>query len=89
MSDSKKSDDGGPAYPHGYSAQANSTPGMSLRDWFAGQALNGAWAGGNNDSIQLAEGQTVDDAIFAHWLDVARCAYIAADAMLAARKAGA
>lgn len=33
--------DGGPAFPHGYSAQANSMPGMSLREWYAGKALTG------------------------------------------------
>ena len=92
----KKIEDGGPAFAgrrfepqhRGSNDREPWNPGMSLRDWFAGHALNGAWAGRNNESIELVEGQTVDDAILADWLDVARCAYIAADAMLAARKTG-
>lgn len=44
---------------------------MSLRDWFAGQALAGILAGSNTGGT---------------WADDARSAYLAADAMLAARK---
>lgn len=40
MSDSKINDDGGPAFPHHDSGDTAMRPGMSLRDWFAGQALN-------------------------------------------------
>lgn len=49
-------------------------PGMSLRDWFAGQALAGTIAASNYDKEDWAE-------IFASE------AYAVADAMLAARKA--
>lgn len=48
-----------------------STPGMTLRDWFAGQAL----AGINANATWDANG----------WADRARASYEAADAMLRAR----
>lgn len=42
---SEKIDDGGPAFPHGNLELGDrhliAQPGMSLRDWFAGQALIG------------------------------------------------
>ena len=60
--------DGGPAFPILRSDQ----PGMTLRDWFAGQALAGLLA---NGGAQFWEGD-------------AQNAYAAADAMLAARKGG-
>lgn len=65
--------DGGPAFPFAATDPSNvamQARGMSLRDWFAGQALS--WAGHNNwtssDPKHLAER-----------------AYQMADAMLAAR----
>ena len=75
---SNKIDDGGPAFPCSVAvAPSGDVYGsdyfggcMSLRDWFAGQALAGMLA---NDSNQSAEGD-------------ARVAYLIADAMLAARK---
>jgi hypothetical protein len=62
--------DGGPAFPrHGY----NSNDGMTLRDWFAGQALQGL----------LACGEAHDE----HTDSVtAGAAYKMADAMLKARE---
>ena len=68
--------DGGPAFPHeaGYDVGGklyNKQPGMSLRDWFAGQALV---ALGNHKAV-TARGIP--------WL--AEHAYMVADAMLAAR----
>ena len=41
MSDSKQIDDGGPAFPGPSQAETsvNIHEGMTLRDWFAGQAL--------------------------------------------------
>lgn len=62
--------DGGPAFPH--EQFMDGAPGMSLRDWFAGQVLAGLCAG---DAILPAE-------------KMATFAYGAADEMLAARKAG-
>jgi hypothetical protein len=61
-------DDGGPAFPrHGY----NSNDGMTLRDWFAGQALAGL-------ASYVTKGATFDD--------IAKDAYAIADAMLRARE---
>jgi hypothetical protein len=62
-------DDGGPAFAHGDHTNGGH-PGMSLRDWFAGQALAGLLASN--------QGQNQNELA---WL-----AYAAADAMLAARK---
>ena len=70
MADERK--DGGPAFPH-ETHNGESVPlgtGMSLRDWFAGQALAGLYASGPHDCNQ-------------HGL--AHDAYLAADAMLRAR----
>lgn len=75
-----KIDDGGPAFPTDGRIQ-HGTPydGMAMRDWFAGQALagicaNSAW----NDAFHAS--------VFA---PSAKAAYDMADAMIAARKAGA
>ena len=69
--------DGGPAFPWreedgegGY----NQHVGMSLRDWFAGQALAGIMAGGTDTSNAV------------EWAPEE--AYAVADAMLAARMEG-
>ena len=37
----KATDNGGPAFPHSYAQAAGGLNGMSLRDWFAGMALQG------------------------------------------------
>ena len=70
-------DNGGPAFPQhmftpysGGGGVWTTKGGMTLRDWFAGQALAG----------MLARGTTNDDA------EVAVEAYSLADAMLEARK---
>ena len=73
-------DDGGPALPipeqqfsDGMTiVSSQGAPGMSLRDWFAGQALAG-----------MCANRLYDDVLY---VKMAREAYIAADAMLAARK---
>lgn len=77
-------DDGGPAFPHIVRNFATADPnikvtdritegGMSLRDYFAGQALAGFMAAGKDRGWGLP-------------LKVAQQAYEFADAMLAARK---
>jgi hypothetical protein len=72
----RKTIDGGVgAFPSIYDRYPNAIesvliPGMSLRDWFAGQALRARWGDGT--------AMTPDDA--------ASVAYQIADAMLAARK---
>ena len=58
--------DGGPAFPHQF------VKGMSLRDWFAGQVLNGL-------ILDPQLGQSI--------LTLVSSAYRISDAMLAAREA--
>lgn len=65
--------DGGPAFPHFNPDTEVTHAGMSLRDWFAGQALAGLLASGIAAQLR----QTFDE--------VAEAAYNNADAMLAAR----
>jgi hypothetical protein len=74
--DTKAIDDGGPVYPQSLSPEGP-FGGMSLRDYFAGQALPAIIAGW----IQTRPGsdETWDGM-------VARLAYESADAMLLARK---
>jgi len=72
-------DNGGAAFPfspNDHSTAHMSTNGMSLRDWFAGQALSGllAYPGGN-------PGGTFEEIA----ATFAANAYVYADAMLAAR----
>ena len=65
--------DGGPAFPIPYGqVMSDEGRGMTLRDWFAGQALAGYLANGGA----------------AFWDRDAQNAYAAADAMIAARKGG-
>ncbi len=45
--------DGGPAFPMSYTDCGNS--GMSLRDWFAGQALEKASRGGTKSAEEIAK----------------------------------
>lgn len=71
MSDQPK--DGGQAFPHGDPFHGGDT-GMTLRDWFAGQALAGMMA--HPEPIRMADVPSV-----------ASDAYALADAMLAARNA--
>lgn len=76
-----KKDDGGQAFPsegEGHGNPHYHSPGMSLRDWFAGQALAGHLA-------SLAPGSWGNDKALA--LDAAAGAYLVADAMLAQRDA--
>lgn len=91
-----KEQDGGPAFParkERYIAQelvVNYLPGMSLRDWFAGQAVSGvllmvstkhlaAQMAGDKEAVEKLNKVFVDSAI-------ADEAYTLADAMLEARK---
>jgi hypothetical protein len=91
---STKIEDGGPAYPHCFediSGHPNwrQSQGMSLRDWFAGQFLAGAAADNSALDVSVAADQfDIDVALRDYWAKVARAAFIAADAMLSARKIG-
>lgn len=66
--------DGGPAFPHPSSTAFG--PGMSLRDWFAGQAIAGLCADPSNHKL------------FADKDEAAVSAYAIADVMLAERAKG-
>ena len=76
-------DDGGPAFPVGCDSRycdklgegLGGFPGMTLRDWFAGQALGGLLAGITGIDPSVTKGD--------HF---ARLAYGLADAMLAERE---
>ncbi|WP_028752718.1 hypothetical protein [Rhizobium leucaenae] len=68
-----KIDDGGAAFPVPY---GNSAYGMSLRDYFAGQALSGQLSFSPHDSFDKYHQPD----------EVAAACYRFADAMLAARK---
>ncbi len=69
--------DGGNAFPACNEANVNSTMGMSLRDWFAGQALAGVIDVCRHDTVSIGE---------TRYGMFASKAYDIADAMLAARE---
>ena len=85
---SDKIEDGGPAFPRPPALEfverngevrkewVRGPDGISARDWFAGQALAG-WMASTPENYLVDETKS------------AELAYIVADAMLAARKAGA
>ena len=65
------------AFPRGYAPGGHN--GMTLRDWFAGQALPSLLAGANNlDKMPVNERQQA-------WVAIAGIMYELADAMLAER----
>lgn len=76
MSDAKPINDGGAAFPLKYAIGMQ--PGMTLRDWFAGQALTGLIASG----VPVAGKRELTA------LDYAPVAYQMADAMIAQRAKG-
>ncbi len=79
--------DGGRAFPvHPGSNPDGGNAGMSLRDWFAGLALAG-FACTADEELPMNDGESVDAALARYWAAQAKTAYIAADAMLAAREA--
>lgn len=82
MAESKQIDEGGQAFPceGGAGSGLYADPGMSLRDWFAGQALAG----------QLAFSPPDDPYNKFHKpTEVAKMCFEFADAMVAASKRGA
>lgn len=58
--------DGGPAFPIGYGQGRDISPGMSLRDWFAGQAILCVlgYATGDNEAV-ATECYQIADAMLA------------------------
>jgi hypothetical protein len=104
MSDTNKMDDGGSAFPqHGWSSNPDvlermkNQGGMTLRDWFAGQALAAFVTAHSKDMHKQAmedgedpSKETYLPAFFGEsfmWDSVPQAAYALADAMIAARKA--
>lgn len=69
---------GGPAFPLAGNVGRDAEPGMSLRDWFAGQALAAPAATWTIPDDGPARVQALRD--------LARAAYDCADAMLAERE---
>jgi hypothetical protein len=85
--------DGGPAFPceeqiryKGEVCDTQTFPGMSLRDWFAGQVMVGLMSKLPLVDQTGALGMKVEDKI-AYNQDVAESCYAIADAMLKAREA--
>ena len=80
MTDEKTINDGGPAFPNlGYNADKNYN-GMSLRDYFAGQALMGDFV--QSEYTGTFSDKTSDDLLLAR----ARVLWRMADAMLKAQE---
>jgi hypothetical protein len=72
--------DGGPAFP--FKGYAGETYGMTLRDWFASQAISAVYATAMREAEQ-GSGLLQDE----HWrIGLAADAYKMADAMLRARE---
>lgn len=73
--------DGGPAFPHDNLELGDrhliAQPGMSLRDWFAGQAIAGMLS--NSNGLMVKDKRVQDEKSYAF------AAYAVADAMLKAR----
>lgn len=78
-------DDGGPAFPHSYATPSGPAAyddhgGMTLRDWFAGQAMSALAEGAGN---ALVEGRAHDVIRL-----IAGLSYRIADAMVEERARG-
>jgi hypothetical protein len=74
--------DGGPAFPRvgeGFGNPRYDAPGMTLRDWFAGQAMAAALGAFLSDPKGQPDARNKDI--------IAASSYAIADAMLAAREA--
>lgn len=82
--------DGGPAFPTAENVSdprnigVNHVNGMTLRDYFAGQALSGWMATYGDSSIHPCDPDHGDRASV-HAKNIANDAYLIADAMIAAR----
>ena len=80
---SDKIDDGGPAFAHSGNDSCPRQQGMTLRDWFAWQALAGWTETHHSQAFAMYKTREYGPQ------GMAMVAYQIADAMLAARKAGA
>lgn len=82
-------EDGGPAFPTGFDpGRVAPDLGMSLRDWFAGQAVGHLIAEMLNDGASRREIVRERDGLDRAYATCAQGAYGIADAMLAARQKG-
>ena len=80
-------DNGDYAFPSGdgeYGGGPNHCYGMTLRDWFAGQALAGLSV--EEATVIQMRNEPLEEAQKRFWARAATAAYMAADAMLAQRK---
>jgi hypothetical protein len=75
---------GGPAYPPLHNPKHHESD-TALRDWVAGKCLAQAFGRGN-EILHKFKGETFEEALARHWLDVAKASFVAADAFLEARK---
>ena len=85
----KQIEDGGPAHPHpvrNEQCEWDVATGMTLRDWFAGQALAAMITATSAGQHNALNGKPVGTSIYDA---MAMDAYALADAMLRARKGGA
>jgi len=78
MNDNTK--DGGPAFPMSGDPNVDFDRGMSLRDYFAGQALVGLYSSGDLDLAVHSKRKSTERE------DLSRMCYAVADDMLAARQ---
>ena len=81
--------DGGPAFPFWTSPRTttDTAPGMSLRDWFAGQALAGIIMANAKADSDAAVKAIIECGGIGLWVAAtANSAYTYADAMLAERE---
>ncbi len=83
--------DGGPAFPEACAVGPSGDvydayPGMSLRDWFGGQALAGMAAAQSGEDFCLLLDETAEETGLNAAQTLARFSYCVADAMLAARE---
>lgn len=78
-------DDGGPAFPRAADTFHDHRDGMSLRDWFAGQIMNGFASDMSDAAVARRPGEASELFRSRYWADCARTAYEVADAMLAER----
>jgi len=75
--------DGHAAFPYPENTNSSPHPGMSLRQWYAGQALAGICATMHDDPLEVLPGKTPEEALKDFWEAVAKTTFLIADAMLA------
>lgn len=79
-------DDGGRAFPVPNDANVNGQEGMTLRDWFAGQALAGFMTLPDDRCFRSSKSQTLEEFRASCAQQDSEAMYRIADAMLRARR---